>query len=131
MKRMNNLKNVIAAKIMGGLVIGMAAVAGVSVLGGDGGALCSDQTTALQFGHILAHRVDAHPHRLSDGPVADHALVGLPVLPVEEKAVDCNRLSGQSQGEDFVGEGEVVFDGVPLGPALLPHFTPPDCSSAH
>ena len=26
MKRMNNLKNVIAAKIMGGLVIGMAAV---------------------------------------------------------------------------------------------------------
>ena len=30
MKRMNNLKNVIAAKIMGGLVIGMAAVAGVS-----------------------------------------------------------------------------------------------------
>ena len=28
MKRMNNLKNVIAAKIMGGLVIGMAAVAG-------------------------------------------------------------------------------------------------------
>ena len=30
MKRMNNLKNVIAAKIMGGLVIGMTAVAGVA-----------------------------------------------------------------------------------------------------
>ena len=29
MKRMNNLKNVIAAKIMGGMVIGMTAVAGV------------------------------------------------------------------------------------------------------
>ena len=30
MKRMNNLKNLIAAKIMGGLVIGMTAVAGVA-----------------------------------------------------------------------------------------------------
>ena len=30
MKRMNNLKNVIAAKIMGGMVIGMTAVAGVA-----------------------------------------------------------------------------------------------------
>ena len=30
MKRMNNLKNVIAARIMGGLVIGMTAVAGVA-----------------------------------------------------------------------------------------------------
>ena len=30
MKRINNLKNVIAAKIMGGLVIGMTAVAGAA-----------------------------------------------------------------------------------------------------
>lgn len=30
MKRMNNLKNVIAAKIMGGLVIGMTAAIGVA-----------------------------------------------------------------------------------------------------
>lgn len=30
MKRMNNLKNVIAAKIMGGLIIGMTAAAGVA-----------------------------------------------------------------------------------------------------
>ena len=30
MKRMNNLKNVIAARIMGGLVIGMTVVAGVA-----------------------------------------------------------------------------------------------------
>lgn len=30
MKRMNNLKNVIAAKIMGGMVIGMTAAIGVA-----------------------------------------------------------------------------------------------------
>ena len=48
MKRMNNLKNVIAAKIMGGLVIGMAAVAGVSP---------DRKSTRLNSSHTLASRM--------------------------------------------------------------------------
>ena len=56
-------------------VVTQTAIEGAAVPGGDGGALRPDQTAILQFGHILAHRVDAHPHSLSDGPVADHALV--------------------------------------------------------
>ena len=112
-------------------VVTQTAVEGAAVPGGDGGALCPDQPPILQFGHILAHRVDAHPHCLSDGPVAGHALVGLSVLPMEEKSVDCDRPGGQSQGEDLVGEGEVVLDGITLGPVLFSHLAPPDCPSAH
>ncbi len=87
-------------------VVTQTAVEGAAVPGGDGGALRPDQNPVPPArSHTCAPGVDAHPHSLSDDPVAGHALIGLPVLTVEEKSVDCNRPSRQSQGEDLVGGG--------------------------
>ncbi len=52
--------------------------------GGDRRALCTDELSLLQFTHILADGVGAHPHCSADSLVAGPALVGLSVLTAEQ-----------------------------------------------
>ena len=52
MKRMNNLKNVIAAKIMGGMLIGMTAVAGVAMMSARSAVLGALMNVRINLGSL-------------------------------------------------------------------------------
>ena len=63
--------------------------------------------------------------------IRDRTLIGLAVLPAKQETVHRDRAAGQPQIVDLVRQWEIVFDGIPLGPALLSHFAPPDLSLIH
>ena len=112
-------------------MIEQTSVALAAVFGGNSRALSANERSLLQLRHILAYRGHAHAHALADLPVAEQTLIGLAVLPAKQETVHRDRAAGQPQIVDLVGQWEIVFDRIPLGPALLSHFAPPDCSSAH
>ena len=101
------------------------AVALQTGLGGDGYALCTDELPLLQFVHILANGVGAHPHRSANGFVAGPALVGASILTAEQIGVDGQRTRRQAQQEYFVGQLEVILDRITLGPLLVLQSAPP------
>ena len=100
--------------------------------GGDGRALCTDEAALLQFTHILADCVGAHPHRIADGLVAGPALVGVLVLTAEQVRVDRQRTGRQPQQEYLVGQLELVHDPITLRPQCVLHSAPPwVCRDTH
>lgn len=112
-------------------VIPKAPVPLAPILGHDQGALRGDEAPLLQLSYVLSHSRHTLPDGLPDHPIAGQTLVGLSVLAAEQVAVDSDGRGGQTQGVDFVGQREVVLDGIAPGPVLFPHLTPPDCASAH
>ena len=46
---------------------------------------CADKTFFLQRPYILAHRIAAHAHGITDGTVAGVALVGLAILTEQQE----------------------------------------------
>ena len=67
------------------------AVALQTIPGGDACALRTDELSLLQFTHILADDIGAHPHCSADGFVAGPALIGTPAFTAEQVRVDGQR----------------------------------------
>ena len=84
------------------------AVALQTIPGGDACALRTDELSLLQFTHILADGIGAHPHCSADGFVAGPALIGTPAFTAEQVRVDSQRAGRQAQQEYLVGQLEVV-----------------------
>lgn len=112
-------------------VVAQAAVSFAAVLGGDGRALRADEQPFFQLRHILAHCAHAHTHMFCNLPVAEQTLIGLAVFAAQQETVDHNGTPGQIQIVELIGQREIIFDRITLGPSLLSHFAPPACSSAH
>ena len=77
-------------------------------LGDDLGGFGGDKFPLLQPADVLAHRVLAHAHRLSNRLDAGPALVGPAILAPFQKTVDRQFSIVQSQLEQLVGQKETV-----------------------
>ena len=90
-----------------------------------GAELCGtggDETLLLQHVHVLFHgvlAVDADSR--ADGAVAGIALVGPAVLQVEEVGVDRQFSRAEMQGEDLIGQHEIMRAASGLVPGVDGH----------
>lgn len=102
-----------------------SSVARRTVGGGDFCVLSGDETFVFQRMNTLCDRVLTQRNGLSDFLIAGVALIGFPVLAVEQVTVHCQFIGGQAQRKNYVWQREVVTAGNGLFKILSSYELPP------
>ena len=119
------MSHLISVKLFQHLLNGTNRVAQITVafltdFGNDAGLFCGDETARFQRLDMFAHRAAAHAGSFSDCLKARPALIGCSVFAEKEITVHCEFSGRQTQHKHFVGDWEIVSDGITFGVALIP-----------
>lgn len=92
------------------------------------GLFRGNETARFQWLDMFAHRAAAHAGSFCDCLEAWPALIGCSVFAEKEIAVHCKFSGRQTQHKHFVGDWEIVSDGIAFGAVLIPHWTLLHCA---